>query len=125
MNETDGNTFYVDQDRQCDEDGKSVNDLDLSVNSWLMLQDGEEQAVSGPDCCKGFEFNDEAPPSTQEPPCDKCRCQKSNCHEEACACCAQEDEAIEDNYLFAWLKAGCSSIERGVLSLGGADAPIV
>ena len=33
--------------------------------------------------------------------------------------CSQEDEAFEDNILFAWLKAGGSTIERGVLSLGG------
>lgn len=41
-NETDGNTFYVDRDQ----DDKSVGDLDLSINSWLMVQDGEDEATT-------------------------------------------------------------------------------
>lgn len=47
LNETSGNTFYVDQDER-DEDGDSVNDLDLSVNSWIMVRDDEEGAASDP-----------------------------------------------------------------------------
>lgn len=45
--EVGGSTFYVDRDCACC--NKSVNDLDLSINSWLEIgQDGgEEEATQG------------------------------------------------------------------------------
>ena len=46
MNETSGNTFYVDQDKDFDESAESVDELDLSVNSWIMLADDEEALPS-------------------------------------------------------------------------------
>jgi len=113
LTETNGNTFYVDQDREFDGSGTSVNDLDLSINSWLMVQDGEDAASGTPGAVAKTE-NEEAPPASQAP-CTEVQRNDSD-EQEWC----EEDEANEDdNYLFAWLKAGCSSIERGVLSLRG------
>lgn len=98
-NDNVGNTFYVDRDCACC--AKSVNDLDLSINSWLEV--GEE-ATQGTD-----NVSNEMPRCTDV--------QEGYSKEQVW--CSQEDEAFEDNILFAWLKAGCSTIERGVLSLGG------
>ena len=43
LNETNGNTFYVDQDEEAETD--EVNQLDLSVDSWQMVDDtGDEPA---------------------------------------------------------------------------------
>lgn len=68
MNETSGNTFYVDQDKDFDESGESVDELDLSVNSWIMLADDEEAAAEPP----GTEHTEEekrekATPASTEP----------------------------------------------------------
>lgn len=43
MTETIGNTFYVDRANE-EEFNESVGDLDLSVNSWIVVHDDEEDA---------------------------------------------------------------------------------
>jgi len=68
LNETSGNTFYVDQEKDLDESGESVDELDLSVNSWIMVADDEEAAAEPP----GTEHTEEekrekATPASTEP----------------------------------------------------------
>lgn len=47
--ETDGDTFYVDQDKDVDVSGESVEDLDnASVNSWIVVRDDDEAAAEPP-----------------------------------------------------------------------------
>lgn len=66
MNETSGDTFYVDQE-QVDEDGESVNELDLSVNSWIVVRDDEEAAAEPP----GTEQSEEKMDEEATPGCPK------------------------------------------------------
>lgn len=60
LTETNGDTFYVDQDRQCDGSGASVNDDDLSVNSWIVVRDDDEAASGTPGAATNME-SEEAP----------------------------------------------------------------
>lgn len=47
--ETSGDTFYVDQDKDVDVSGESVEDLDnASVNSWIVVRDDDEAAAEPP-----------------------------------------------------------------------------
>jgi hypothetical protein len=66
LNETSGDTFYVDQE-QVDEDGESVNELDLSVNSWIVVRDDEEAAAEPP----GTEQSEEKMGEEATPGCPK------------------------------------------------------
>ena len=65
MTETNGDTFYVDKDGEVDGAGTSVNDLDLSINSWIMLQDGEQAASRTPGATP--RMGTEEAPSAPEP----------------------------------------------------------
>jgi len=80
LNETSGNTFYVDQEER-DEDGDSVNDLDLSVNSWIMVRDDEEAAAA-------------EPPGTEKQACcgDGACCETQVCCENNEGCCPPSAE---------------------------------
>lgn len=49
--ETNGDTFYVDQDRDVDGSGESDSDDDkLSANSWEMVRDDDEANAAEPPC---------------------------------------------------------------------------
>ena len=48
LNETIGDTFYVDRERDADGSGASVNDLDLSVDSWIVVQDDNQGEAETP-----------------------------------------------------------------------------
>lgn len=128
LTETNGDTFYVDQGccpsgcgdpckAKCCDGGASVNDLDLSIDSWFMVKDDEEAAEETPGSIA--KLDDEEAPSAPEPErqvrCEGAEVQGKGPKEQV----AEEEEAEDDNYLFAWLRAGCSSIERGVLALKG------
>lgn len=128
LTETNGDTFYVDQECNCspcekqckaaccDGDGASVNDLDLSIDSWFMVKDDDEAAETPGASAK---LDNEEAPSAPEPErhvrCEGTEVQTKGPEEQV----NEEEEAEDDNYLFAWLRAGCSSIERGVLALKG------
>ena len=62
MNETNGDTFYVDQEKDVEDDtDQSVDDEDnLSVNSWIMVKDDEDAAASPPPrkCAKCIDSSD-------------------------------------------------------------------
>jgi hypothetical protein len=67
LNETSGNTFYVDQEQE-DEDGESVDELDLSVNSWIVVRDDEEAAAEPPGTEQSEEkMGEEATPGCLKP----------------------------------------------------------
>lgn len=68
MNETSGHTFYVDQEEEDrDESDDSVNELDLSVNSWIMVKDDEEAAAAPPGAEQAEERMKEATPGCPKP----------------------------------------------------------
>lgn len=49
-------------------DGESVNELDLSVNSWIMVRDDEEAAAEPPGTEQFEEENrEEAAPASNKP----------------------------------------------------------
>lgn len=48
LTETNGDTFYVDQEKDLGGSGASVDDLDLSGNSWIVVRDDEEAAADPP-----------------------------------------------------------------------------
>ena len=62
LTETNGDTFYVDQDQDIDGDGASIGDVDelnVSVDSWIMVD--EEEAAAEPPGTTPDEDNEETP----------------------------------------------------------------